>query len=222
VPKKFALRAHCRQDEHPSRAARPGTPLVCAPSETWRVFCAVAIPEEVRALIAQHTAQLKNTVPDAQASWTPEQNIHLTLKFLGDTPQTRVQELSKAASRATARIESFRVSVEETGAFPRQGPPRALWIGINDPEGKLQKLYSSLEDECAKAGFQKETRSLHPHLTIARLRKLQHARALASVHKQMLFEPVEVEVAELLVMRSELGRDGSKYSVISRHPLDNK
>ncbi|MDQ5845712.1 MAG: RNA 2',3'-cyclic phosphodiesterase, partial [Acidobacteriota bacterium] len=119
-------------------------------------------------------------------------------------------------------VESFKVSVEETGAFPRQAAPRVLWIGIKDPEGKLQKLYSSLEDECAKAGFQKESRSLHPHLTIARLRKPQHARTLASAHKQMLFEPVEVDVTELLVIRSELGKDGSKYSVISRHALDKK
>ncbi len=193
-----------------------------ADQETWRVFCAIAIPEDVRALIAQHTSHLKQAIPEAQASWTPVQNIHLTLKFLGETPLRRVQDLSAAASRATARVESFKVSVEETGAFPRQAAPRVLWIGIKDPEGKLQKLYSSLEDECAKAGFQKESRSLHPHLTIARLRKPQHARTLASAHKQMLFEPVEVDVTELLVIRSELGKDGSKYSVISRHALDKK
>jgi 2'-5' RNA ligase len=191
-----------------------------ADQETWRVFCAVAIPDEVRALIARHTSQLKQGVPDAQASWTPEENIHLTLKFLGETPQTRVQELSAAVSRATVGIEPFKVSVEETGAFPTHGPPRVLWIGINDPEGKLQRLYTSLEEECAKAGFPKETRGLHPHLTIARLRKLQHARTLASVHKQMLFGPVSVDVSELLVIRSELGRNGSKYSVFSRHPLN--
>jgi 2'-5' RNA ligase len=193
-----------------------------ADQETWRVFCAVAIPDEVRTLIAQHTAHLKKAVPDAQASWTPEQNIHLTLKFLGETPQARVQELSEAASRATARIESFKVSVEETGACPKHGPPRVLWIGINDPEGKLQKLFASLEDECAKAGFQKEVRSLHPHLTIARLRKLQQARTLASAHKQMLFGPVRVDITELLVIRSELDKSGSKYSVVSRHPLEKK
>jgi 2'-5' RNA ligase len=190
--------------------------------EAWRVFCAVAIPADVRARITQHVSQLKKAVPDAKASWIAEQSIHLTLKFLGDTPQPRVQDLSQAASHATANMQPFKIVVEGTGAFPKHGPPRVLWIGIKDSEGQLDKLYRGLEEECAKDGFQKEVRSLHPHLTIARLRKPQHARTLASVHEQMLFEPGEIDVSELLVIRSELGRDGSKYSVISRHPLDKK
>jgi RNA 2',3'-cyclic 3'-phosphodiesterase len=206
VPKAFALRAHCRQD-------------VCAPSETWRVFCAIDVPEDVRASLIAHINQLRGAAPDAHASWGREGNIHLTLKFLGDIPQTSVQSLSEAASRTAACFAPFTIRLEQTGVFPKHGQPRVLWIGINDLEGKLGELYARLEVESSKAGFPKESRPFHPHLTLARLRKPQHARTLASAHKAMELEPAEIAVSELLVIRSELSSEGSKYTTISRHGL---
>jgi 2'-5' RNA ligase len=94
-----------------------------------------------------------------------------------------------------------------------------LWIGINDPAGKLVALHARLEDEAAKAGFAKEARRFQPHLTLARLRKPQHTRSLGAAHQQMQFEPAEIAVSELLVVRSELSSAGSKYTVVSRHAL---
>jgi 2'-5' RNA ligase len=191
-----------------------------APTDkAWRVFCAVELPPGVRERISQHIARLKEAAPDAQASWGRADNIHLTLKFLGDIPQASVQNLSQAASQAVAGLESFTIRLEESGVFPSHGSPRVLWIGVNDLEGKLTKLQRRLEDEAERLGFQKEARTFHPHITLARLRKPQHARSLAAVHKAMPFEPAEVAVAELLVIRSELSSAGSKYSTISRHRL---
>jgi 2'-5' RNA ligase len=206
VPQAFALRAHCRQD-------------VCAPSVTWRVFCAVELPDSVRQKISQHIARLKEAVPDAHAGWSRANNIHLTLKFLGDIPQASVPNLSAAASRAVVRIAPFTIRLEQTGVFPPHGSPRVLWIGVNDCEGKLGELHKRLETECEKDGFSRESRAFHPHLTIARLRKPQDARTLASAHKEMEFEPEEIVVSELLVIRSELSSAGSRYTTISRHPL---
>jgi 2'-5' RNA ligase len=76
-----------------------------------------------------------------------------------------------------------------------------------------------LEDEAERLGFQKEARTFHPHITLSRLRKPQHARSLAALHKATQFEPAEVAVAELLVIRSKLSSAGSKYTTISRHQL---
>jgi 2'-5' RNA ligase len=93
-------------------------------------------------------------------------------------------------------------------------------VGIDDPEGNLGALQARLEDESAKAGFPKEVRPFHPHLTLARLRQPQHANALAAAHRQMQFGPVEITVSELLIIRSELSNAGSNYTTISQHPLD--
>jgi 2'-5' RNA ligase len=70
-------------------------------------------------------------------------------------------------------------------------------------------------------GFAKEARPFHPHLTIARLRQPDNARALTAAHKQMEFEPLEIAVTELVVIRSELSSAGSTHTVVSRHQLDS-
>jgi len=191
-------------------------------TEPWRVFCAVDLSEAVRRRVIQHIARLKEAAPYAPASWSRASNIHLTLKFLGDVSQASVQNLSDAASRAVAGVAPFTIRIERAGAFPPHAAPRVLWIGIDDLEGKLGELHARLEAESRKAGFPGESRPFHPHLTLARLRKPQHADGLATAHKQMQFGPMEFTVSEVLVIRSELSSAGSKYTTISRHPLDIK
>ena len=186
---------------------------------TWRVFCAIEPPEEVCARASDHIRRLRHEFPDVNASWNRDGKFHLTLKFLGEIPKARVENLSLAAGRAIRWLSSVNLVVEKSGAFPDNAPPRVLWIGVSDPSRRLSKLYERLEEECARESFPKDARPFHPHLTLARLRKPQGTRALASAHKAMLFEPIEISVSELLVIRSELSSEGSKFSVISRHVL---
>ena len=92
-----------------------------------------------------------------------------------------------------------------------------LWIGIDDPTGHLAGLHRTLEDECAKAGFVREERPFHPHLTIARLRKPQGSRQLAELHGEMGFTNQQVRVLEMVLFRSELLSEGSRHTAISRY-----
>ena len=201
-------------------------------SGTWRVFCAIDLPEPVRALVGQHISELRRAVPDARASWSRPESIHLTLKFHGQVPVAGVAKLSSAVARAVEGMPPFRLGIGGTGAFPSHGSPRVLWIGVHDSSGRLAELHERLEDESAGVGFEREARSFHPHLTIARLRRqdrrmgrgddTQQARFLTAAHKEALFPPVEITVSELLVIRSELGNAGSKYTTISRHLMSDK
>ena len=188
-------------------------------NESWRVFCAVEIPATARRLLLEHIAELKAAAPEAQASWSRETNLHLTLKFLCEIPQASVEKLSAAASRAVAALSPFSIRLEDTGVFPHHGAPRVLWIGINDFAGKLAELQARLEHEAGESGFPKEARRFQPHLTLARLRKPLHAWTLAAAHERVVFDPQEIAVSELLVIRSELSNAGSKYTVVSRHHL---
>jgi 2'-5' RNA ligase len=185
----------------------------------WRVFCAVELPQRARDLVLAHIARLKEKVPHAKASWAHDANLHLTLKFLGEIPAASVTDFSNAVSLAVSRVQPFAINLEQTGVFPPHGQPRVLWIGINDPSTHLAELHAQLEEEAAQKGFAKETRAFHPHLTIARLRQADNARELANAHKQMEFEPLKIDIAELLVIRSELRSEGSKYTIVSRHAL---
>jgi 2'-5' RNA ligase len=197
-------RSACRQD-------------VCAPGATWRVFVAIDLPAEVRRHITLHAARLREQLPEVHASWNREENIHLTLKFLGDLPLSRVEALSRATERAAGLVQPFELRVEGCGSFPPRGAPRVLWIGIDDPTGNLAQLYRALEDECAQEGFSREVRSLHPHLTVTRLRKPHGARRLAELHNQIGFERMAFVAEDLRVIRSELSPQGSRYTVIARH-----
>ncbi len=184
---------------------------------SMRLFCGVEFPAPVRARVMQHIDRLRSLKPGVQASWSRDTNVHLTIKFLGNVPAHRVSSLTQAASVAVAGIRPFPVSLSQTGAFPKSGSPRVLWIGIDDPTRKLAQLQVQLEEECAREGFPKEERPFHPHLTIARLRKPPGARELAHAHEELGFDLVEVGVSELVVIRSELSNKGSRYTVISRH-----
>jgi 2'-5' RNA ligase len=131
----------------------------------------------------------------------------------------RIEKIAAAAERVVQDFSTFQIGVGETGVFPRPSRPQVLWIGVSDSSGQLTALQEKFENECAAAGFPKEDRAYRPHLTIARLRKPESARSLAEAHLKMKFEPIDVEVKELVVFRSELSPRGSKYTVISAADL---
>jgi 2'-5' RNA ligase len=188
-------------------------------NETWRVFCAIELPSLVIEKISEHIMRLRAAAPDSPASWSRPENVHLTLKFIGEIGQNRVADLSQAAAAAVAGFSPFEILIKNTGSFPKQGTPRVFWIGVDDYSEKLKQLQGKLEDECVQLGFAREARTFNPHLTIARGRKPRGARALAALHKEMGFESINVIVKELTVIRSELSSAGSNYTVISRHAL---
>jgi RNA 2',3'-cyclic 3'-phosphodiesterase len=186
---------------------------------SWRVFCAVELPAEVRNQLEEHILKLRKAVPDVAASWSRVENIHLTLKFFGNVALDRIPAITAAASRAVAEFSPFAIGVGDTGVFPRPSRPQVLWIGVSDPSGKLSALQERLENECAAEGFSKEDRAYRPHLTIARIRRPEGARRLADTHLQIPFPTTEVELKELILFRSELSPKGSKYTPISTHPI---
>lgn len=188
-------------------------------NERWRVFCAIKLPSLVIEKISEHITRLRTAAPDSPASWSRPENVHLTLKFIGEIEQHRVVDLSQAAANAVAGFSPFEILINDTGSFPKHGLPRVFWIGVDDYSGRLAQLQTKLEEECLRLGFEKEARAFNPHLTIARGRKPQGARALAALHKEAGFTSIQVCVNELSVIRSELSSKGSNYTTISRHVL---
>ena len=186
---------------------------------TWRLFCAIELPSDVRARLHDHVRHLRAEVPDVAASWTRVDNIHLTLKFFGNVEVKRIADISGAASRATQQFSAFEIEIGGTGVFPKPGRAQVLWIGVKDSSGKLLALQTQLESEFASLGFEKEDRAFKPHLTIARLRRPEGARQLADAHLKTDFPPQSITLTELVLFRSELSSKGSQYTAISRHEL---
>jgi 2'-5' RNA ligase len=183
----------------------------------WRMFCAVELPDTVKALFADHVRRLRDAAHDVRASWARPESVHITLKFVGEIEQTRARELSLAAERAIQGSEPFQLAIEGAGSFPPRGAPRVLWLGVRDDSGGLTRLQTRLEDECAASGFPNEPRVFHPHLTVARLKAPAGAKRLATLHKLAPFELEVFRVDRLKVIRSELGAGGSRYMIVSEH-----
>lgn len=188
-------------------------------SAHWRVFAAIELSSKIQTRIEKQIQTLKAAVPDNRASWSRPENIHLTLKFFGNVPQRRIPRISEAAARVVKQLSKFQIQIENTGAFPKVSQPRVLWIGVSDPTGELSQLQQLFETECAVEGFEKETRDFSPHLTIARLRRPEGAKALAETNQKLGFESMSVEVNELVVFRSEPSSKGSKYTALARHRI---
>jgi RNA 2',3'-cyclic 3'-phosphodiesterase len=185
--------------------------------DSFRIFIAIELPADVRARVAQHIACLRRELPDVRAGWSREDNLHLTLKFLGDVPVADIPKVSNAVASATKSAPSFELTFSDCGTFPPHGRPSVLWLGTQAPG--LQALHAAIDQELDTAGFPRESRPFHPHLTIARLRQSQGARQLADLHKSLGFAPIAFAVSEVVVFRSELLTHGSQHAAISRHKL---
>lgn len=200
---------------------------------TYRTFIAIEIPPDIRRRIKEHIDQLRAAFPDVRASWTREDNLHLTLKFLGNVPVARIPALANAVAEAAHEIKPFDLVVRDCGTFPPHGRPKVLWVGAGSADvssasslspttnnqNPLALLQAALEDHCAADGFEREPRPFHPHLTIARLRESKGTRPLAEHHKQLGFLAHTFIVSELVVFRSELSSKGSKHTALARHVL---
>jgi 2'-5' RNA ligase len=189
------------------------------PQKMLRTFIAIDLTEEVRQRITKHIETLKAASPETQATWEKPGKAHITLKFLGNVEQQRLESISSAVARAASDIGKFSVEIGEAGAFYSRGKPHVLWLGVTDQTEGLARLYSALERELDGIGFPKEKRPFHPHITIARLKKPEGAKQLATEHKTLGFETAELAVSEVLLIESQLGPGGSTYRTLSTQTL---
>jgi len=175
-----------------------------------RTFVCIEIPQSIKNRIGELQNELRKT--GASVSWTKPSNVHLTLKFLGGVPASRIAKVSKAVERAAIATSPFEIEVAGTGCFPSARNPRVSWIGLTNVPDAMNELYSKIESELEREGFPREKRKFSPHLTIGRMRVPGTG---ASVAEQLIargFEPERFTATEVIVMRSDLKPTGSIYT----------
>jgi 2'-5' RNA ligase len=136
---------------------------------TWRTFIAVELDEHLRIGLQRIQDQLRDRLPARCVRWVRPDGIHLTLKFLGDTPETHMRDVVTAVTRAAAAVEPFAFTVGGIGCFPSLRQPRVVWVGLHEPTGTLCRLRDAVEAEVAPLGFPTERRPFQPHLTLGRV-----------------------------------------------------
>ncbi|MCS6776676.1 MAG: RNA 2',3'-cyclic phosphodiesterase [Chloroherpetonaceae bacterium] len=181
-----------------------------------RLFFAVEIPPAIRADLARVQARLRAAAGEHGIRWEAADKFHITLKFLGETPETQVHALHEAATQAASRIAPFSLSLAGIGAFPGLHRPHVLWAGTGEGFPVLQGLAEYLDQLLTAHGFSPERRRFHAHITLARARCPSGQAALARVLKQHT-ETVDkigtFQVSCFVLMRSELRPSGSVYTV---------
>lgn len=177
-----------------------------------RLFVAVELSDELRERV-HHAAQSARL---CRFRLVPPAQLHLTLRFLGPVPASRVGEVEAALARAAGQHAPFAVEVGGGGIFGAPQRPQVVWVGVQDPSGALAALVQSVEDALVPLGFARETRPYHPHLTLGRARdgaSLDVAALCATPRLGAL--PVQ----ELVLFQSETRAEGSRYTALHRLPL---
>lgn len=184
-----------------------------------RTFLAVpleaALRRRVQALVAPWAA-----VP-GDVKWVETENLHLTLKFLGDVDARDLPEVCRVAGQAVAELAPFPFEIHGAGAFPNLQRPRTFWLGARQGREAMVTVADRLDEALRKLGFPRESRRFEPHLTIGRLRQggRTSPELLALLQQQTDVEIGTMEVSEAIVFSSDLRPTGPVYSVMARLPL---
>jgi 2'-5' RNA ligase len=184
-----------------------------------RTFVAAEPTDEIRSKAEKLVRQLAGH--DDGIRWVQPENIHLTLKFLGDVEDREIYSVCSAVKQATSNCQAFELSCRGVGAFPSLHHPRTIWLGVQDAEARLAALYSEVQDSLCNLGFAAESRRFHGHLTLGRVQANRlgqdKLREVIEANSDTVFGPLAVD--ELIVYASELSRDGPNYTVLGRCPL---
>lgn len=178
------------------------------PIKVIRCFVAMELPLEVQAELAQTVARLKSTGADVK--WVEPENVHLTLKFLGEVPHPKVLQLGISLA-ALCQRRAIVSRLGGLGAFPVLHRPRVIWAGLDMGLDDLGDLHQAVEDMMADLGFQREEREFFPHLTLGRVRSNRNAAELANLITTVRPQPMEFIFGTLILMKSTLTPEGPLY-----------
>ena len=185
---------------------------------TNRLFIAAEIDPALKQAI--HTIQQYLKKSDSDVKWVHSENIHITLKFLGDVDETRTQRIITDLKKTLSALKPFEVQVGKVGGFPDLARPRVLWIGLEDNQNLLEKLAEEVEKTLEPLGFEKEGKKFSTHLTIGRVRSNANLLKLKELLKAVLVpEDLRQSIQRISLFKSTLTSAGPIYEPLLTQTL---
>ena len=181
-----------------------------------RLFVALTLPEAVR----ERLGALENGLPGAR--WVPEDNLHLTLRFIGEVDGGVARDIDSCLAEVT--MPAFEASFDRLDTFGDGRNLRALWVGVEQPNEPLMRLQAKIEKAIVRAGLEPESRKFTPHVTLARFKRnngrvpAEKMQAYLTQNARLRVGPVRFE--QFTLYSSILHRDGSYYSAEADYPLE--
>ncbi len=175
-----------------------------------RLFVAIQLPEDLR----RRMGALAGGVPSAR--WVAEDNLHLTLRFIGEVGEDRLEDIT--AALATVKGVPFPMNLSGVGHFESRRRARTLWVGI-EPNAELEALYDRVESALVRAGLEPESRKFSAHVTMARLKNVAVGKVTDWLAMGAAFHAPPVRVDGFTLLSSFLSRSGAIYSTVQEFPL---
>jgi 2'-5' RNA ligase len=187
-----------------------------------RLFVAIAVPESVKAALREVQDELRRVLPPKLASWTRPDNMHMTLRFLGDVEASRSPDLHASLWQAIAGFGPVQLVCERLGCFPDLRYPRVVWAWAHDDQERLPQLVNQVNEATLPFAERPPDARFVGHITLARPRQIRRLEAdalakfgVAAAARGFCSWSAE----ELELIRSELSPGGSRYTTMARFPL---
>lgn len=182
-----------------------------------RAFIAIDLSKDIQVCLELVSNQIKKRLEGVPVRWVPIENIHLTLKFLGNVSESNLEILQKMLSKVVGGHKVFEISAGGLGAFPKIHRPRVIWIGLEAPP-ELEAVQHAIEQETTRLGYAREERPFSPHLTLARVSRNATSRDVHKISDVLISEKVGflgvTRVREVHLYRSDLKPSGAQYTQI--------
>ena len=184
-----------------------------------RTFISVPVPEPLFNL----QKKLKVTISEKMGKirWLHKDQIHLTIKFLGDTTEDSINDVRHVMRKVADEFKPFNLTVQKTGCFPRIERPRVMWTGVSGELDKLYQLVEKIQKKLNPLGFPKNEKKYHPHITIARAKYPQKKTPDISTFLNTSFNPIPFPIKKVQFISSELFPNGPVYTILSTHFFGN-
>lgn len=185
------------------------------PGRNVRLFVAVLLEPVVLDILTDLQGQMRRLDTAGSVRWVDPHGIHLTLKFLGQVSEARLDPVCTGISRAVEGMQAPTLALGALGAFPSPHRPRVLWVGIREGARQLQPLALAVDTAMHDLGWEKEERSFQPHLTVGRVRETarrEATRALVeAIARLVVPETPALRHPRLALVQSHLGPAGARY-----------
>jgi 2'-5' RNA ligase len=199
-------------------------PLTCPnqQSRSLRLFIAARLPEEIKSALAEAQARLRSPLREAPVRWTRRDQLHLTLRFLGNVQPQQVEALIAAGQRACREFAPLRLRAAAVGFFPNDRFPRVIWAGARDSEDRLALLQRAVQEATQQFCSEPPDHRFIGHVTLGRIKDLKRAETVALVRAASALAHGcfgEWIATELELMRSELSSTGAEHAPLANFPL---
>ena len=183
-----------------------------------RAFIAIEIPDKVKQAIQEVHNRLKPLDAKQSLRWVPPENLHMTLAFLGETEPKTIARIGEELDQVLSTVNySVGPALGDTGIFPGRGRPKVFYVGMDEPNGRLNELKSRVDQVLTEVGLKTEKRRFVPHLTFARIRRRRPPVDFVNAFIGMKMPEVRFSAKGVTIFESKLHSSGAVYTVNSRH-----